>query len=195
MDRYPYNSTLYYLRLRVHLRTFRHIVYTPRLRLSVADALSRKTISGLSLKHGTWRFEYDGALLAQLKTTPELRQMMIDAKESDVKLQQSVQLVKNREKTDYSIEDDGSLLYKNGLCVSNVQELKKKMMYESHNTVFTMHLGGNKMYWDLKQYYWWQGMKKDIAEYVSKWLTCQQVKDEHQVLTDLLNLIPIPQWK
>ena len=26
MDRYPYNSTLYYLRLRVHLRTFRHII-------------------------------------------------------------------------------------------------------------------------------------------------------------------------
>ena len=44
----------------------------------VADALSRKMISGLSLKHGTWKFEYDGALLGQLKTTPELRQMMID---------------------------------------------------------------------------------------------------------------------
>ena len=44
-----------------------------------ADALSRKLISGLSLKHNTWRFESDGALLAQLKTTPELRQIMIDA--------------------------------------------------------------------------------------------------------------------
>ena len=53
----------------------------------VANALSRKTVSGLSR---TWRFESDGALLAQLKTTPELRQMMIDAQESDVKLQQSV---------------------------------------------------------------------------------------------------------
>ena len=29
-------------------------------------------------------------------------------------------------------------------------ELKKKMMYESHNTIFTMHPGGNKMYQDLK---------------------------------------------
>ena len=38
-------------------------------------------------------------------------------------------------------------------------------------------------------------MKKDIVEYVSKCLTCQQVKDEHQVLSGLLNLIPIPQWK
>ena len=38
-------------------------------------------------------------------------------------------------------------------------------------------------------------MKKDIAEYVSKCLTCQQVKAEYQVLLGLLNLIPIPQWK
>ena len=38
-------------------------------------------------------------------------------------------------------------------------------------------------------------MKKDVTEYVSKCLTCQQVKDEHQVPSGLLNLIPIPQWK
>ena len=38
-------------------------------------------------------------------------------------------------------------------------------------------------------------MKKDIAEYVSKCLTCQQVKAEHQVPSSLLNPIPIPQWK
>ena len=38
-------------------------------------------------------------------------------------------------------------------------------------------------------------MKKDIVEYVSKCLTCQQVKAEHQVMFGLLNLIPIPQWK
>ena len=38
-------------------------------------------------------------------------------------------------------------------------------------------------------------MKKDIVEYVSKCLTCQQVKAKHQVLFGLLNLIPIPQWK
>ena len=39
----------------------------------VADALSRKTISILSLKHCIWRFTYDGALLAQLKAMPDLK--------------------------------------------------------------------------------------------------------------------------
>ena len=38
-------------------------------------------------------------------------------------------------------------------------------------------------------------MKRYVTEYVSKCLTCQQVKAEHQVPTGLLNPIPIPQWK
>ena len=38
-------------------------------------------------------------------------------------------------------------------------------------------------------------MKKDVTEYVSKCLTCQQVKNECQVPSGLLNPLPIPQWK
>ena len=148
------------------------IDYHPRKTNAVADALSRKMIYGLSLKECTWRFEFDGALSAQLRVMPKLKKMMIKAQKNDVKLQQSVQLVTNGYSTDYSIEEDGGLYYKTRLCVSNVSELRNKLMYESHNTVFTMHPGGNKMYQDLKQYYWWRGMKKDIVEYVSKCLTC-----------------------
>ena len=66
---------------------------------------------------------------------PDLRRMMIDAQKNDVKLQQRVQLVRNRGKTDYSIEEDGGFFYKTRLCVPNIQ-VKKKLMYESHNTVF-----------------------------------------------------------
>ena len=39
----------------------------------VANALSRKTISVLSLKHCAWKFESDGSLLAQLRATPNLK--------------------------------------------------------------------------------------------------------------------------
>ena len=119
----------------------------------VADALNRITIFVLSLKHGTWRIISDGALLAQLRAMSELRQMMIDAQKNDVKLQQMVQLVGNGDKTNYFIKGDGDLYYKSRLCEPNVQELKTKLKNESHNTVFTMHLGGNNMYQDLKQYY------------------------------------------
>ncbi|WMV41509.1 hypothetical protein MTR67_034894, partial [Solanum verrucosum] len=44
-----------------------------------------------------------------------------------------------------------------------------------------MHPGGTKMYQTIKENYWWNGMKRDIAEFISKCLVCQQVKAEHQV--------------
>ena len=71
----------------------------------VADALSRKMIPGLFLKECARRFESDRPLLAQFNVTPKLRQMIIDAQKNDVKLQQSVQLVRNGDKTDYGIEE------------------------------------------------------------------------------------------
>jgi len=37
-----------------------------------------------------------------------------------------------------------------------------------------------KMYQDLKETFWWQGMKKDVAQFVSACLTCQKAKVEHQ---------------
>ena len=121
--------------------------------------------------------------------------MIIDAQKNDEEMQKKVQLVRDGDKIDFSVKEDGSLYFQNRLCVPTDNELKKKLLYEAHNTVFTMHPGGNKMYQDLKQYYWWRGMIRDETEYVSKCLMCQQVKAEHQVPSGLLNPIPVPQWK
>jgi hypothetical protein len=51
------------------------------------------------------------------------------------------------------------------------------------------------MYNDLKTRYWWYGMKRDIAEYVSLCDTCQRVKSEHQRTAGLLQPLKIPEWK
>ncbi|KAJ8755828.1 hypothetical protein K2173_024373 [Erythroxylum novogranatense] len=51
------------------------------------------------------------------------------------------------------------------------------------------------MYRDLREHFWWKGMKRDIAEFVSKCLVCQQVKAEHQALSGKLRPLPIPEWK
>jgi len=51
------------------------------------------------------------------------------------------------------------------------------------------------MYRDLKTHYWWPGMKRDITEYVTRCLTCQRVKVEHQKPGGLLQPLPIPVWK
>ena len=112
----------------------------------VADALSRKIVATLSLQHNDWRLENDGALLAQLKAQPVLKQMIIDAQKKDEELQKKVQLVRANDKTDFSVREDGSLYFQNRLCVLADNELKKELLHEAHNSIFTMHLRGNKMY-------------------------------------------------
>ncbi|GJS09539.1 putative reverse transcriptase domain-containing protein [Tanacetum coccineum] len=47
----------------------------------------------------------------------------------------------------------------------------------------------------LDEMYWWHGMKKDIAEYVSKCLTCLKVNVGHQRPSGLLQQPEIPVWK
>ena len=122
------------------------IDYHPGKANVVADALSRKMISALTLKDYDWRLAPDGALLAQLNMIPDLKQMIMKAQKNDAKLQEMAQLVSARDKTDFVIDISGGLLYKNRLCVPNDMELKKKILYESHNTVFTMHPRSNKTY-------------------------------------------------
>ena len=171
------------------------IDYHPGKANIVADALSRKIVVAMSLQYSDWRLADDGAMLAQLEAQPVLKQMIIDAQKNDEELHKKLQMVRDGDKTKFSEKEAGSLYFQNRLCVPDDKELKQKLLYKAHNTVFTMHPGGNKMYQDLKQFYWWKGMKKDVTEYVSKCLTCQQVKAEHQVPTGLLNPLPIPQWK
>ena len=56
----------------------------------VADALSRKAMVALLIQRSEWRIVFDGAILAQLKAQPVLKQMIIDAQKNDVELQKKV---------------------------------------------------------------------------------------------------------
>jgi hypothetical protein len=51
------------------------------------------------------------------------------------------------------------------------------------------------MYQDLKQSYWWYGMKRDVAAHVALCDTCDRVKAKHQRITGLLQPLKVPEWK
>nr|GEY60908.1 reverse transcriptase domain-containing protein [Tanacetum cinerariifolium] len=74
-------------------------------------------------------------------------------------------------------------------------KLRDLIMHESHKSKYSIHLGSDKMYQDMKKLYWWPNIKADIATYVSKCLTCTKVKVEHQRLSGLLQQLEIPEWK
>lgn len=69
------------------------------------------------------------------------------------------------------------------LCIPKIDELKRKILEEAHKYTYFVLLGATKMYQDLKQLYWLDRMKKDLADYVSLYLVCQQVKAKHQCNT------------
>ncbi|GJY96141.1 reverse transcriptase domain-containing protein [Tanacetum coccineum] len=74
-------------------------------------------------------------------------------------------------------------------------EWLKLIMDEAHTTRYLVHPGADKMYYDLRELYWWPGMKRDIAEYVRKCLACSKIKAEHQKPSGLLQQSEIPEWK
>ena len=88
-----------------------------------------------------------------------------------------------------------TLMLGNRICVPDVDDLHREILDEAHNAAYAMHPRVTKMYHTLKPHYWWPRMKKDVAEFLSKCLTCQQIKAEHQAPTDMLHLLPIPVWK
>ena len=81
------------------------------------------------------------------------------------------------EENKWDVDNIGTLKYKGKLWVS--EELCREVMRQAHESSYTMHPGTIKMYQDLKKIYELQGMKKNISNYMTKWLTCQQVKVEH----------------
>ena len=104
------------------------IDYHPGKANVVADALSRKAMAALSFQPSEWRLADDGAILAQLKAQPVLKQMIRDAQKNDEEMQKKVQMVRDGDKTGFSIKEDGSLYFQDRLCVPCDKELKKKVV-------------------------------------------------------------------
>ncbi|XP_052484850.1 uncharacterized protein LOC128039950 [Gossypium raimondii] len=63
--------------------------------------------------------------------------------------------------TEYSIGDDGMLLYHDRICVLNNSDLKHDILSEAHISTYFIHPGSTKMYCDLKQMYWSPALSDD----------------------------------
>ncbi|KAL0405890.1 UNVERIFIED_CONTAM: Transposon Tf2-12 polyprotein [Sesamum latifolium] len=152
----------------------------------VADALSRKSSSTLAnleshnqtllleMRSMNTTLEVDqvARLLAALQLKPDFVDQIKEAQTRDPFLLRMLERIKQ----------DG---------------LREEILREAHNAPYAMHPGTVKMYRNLRPYYWWQTMKKDVAEFVAKCMTCQQVKAEHQAPADRLtksaHFLPIRQ--
>ncbi|GKC86906.1 putative reverse transcriptase domain-containing protein [Tanacetum coccineum] len=112
---------------------------------------------------------------------------MILAAQSEASKQENI-LAERPHGLDQQMErkEDESLYFMDRILVPLVEAVRTIIMDEAHKTRYSVHPKADKMYYDIRDMYWWPGMKRDISTYVSKCLTCSKVKVEHQRPSGLL---------
>jgi hypothetical protein len=139
---------------------------------------------------------FSGALIYIL-VEPTLHEQIVMAQIGDKGVQVIKEMIK--QKMDkykcFHQHSKGILWFGDRLVVPKNSELRNKILDEAHLSKFSMHLGSNKMYYDLRSLYWWTRMKREIAKYISEYDTCQRVKASHLKVAGTLQPLPIPSWK
>ncbi|KAA3486477.1 Retrotransposable element Tf2 [Gossypium australe] len=137
------------------------IEYHPGKANVVADALSRRAMSDLRVMFARLSLFDDRILLAELQ-------------------------VESRSTLDFGLNNDRVLCFCGRICVPNDVDLRQSILREVHSSPYAIHPNGNKMYCNLRELYWWLGLKREVTDFVARYLTCQQVKAKHQLPSGLL---------
>ncbi|GJX70932.1 putative reverse transcriptase domain-containing protein [Tanacetum coccineum] len=160
------------------------IRYHPGKANVVADALSRKE-----------RLKLRRARAMSMTIHSSIKAKILEAQSEAFKIVNApAKMLKGLDKQ-LERKEDGGLYLAERIWVPAYGNLRTLIMNEAHTTRYSVHSRADKMYYDLRGLYWWPRMKKDIATYVSKCLTCSKVKAEHQKLSRLLQQPEIPEWK
>ncbi|KAJ9547266.1 hypothetical protein OSB04_019809 [Centaurea solstitialis] len=166
------------------------ILYHPGKGNVVVDALSRK---GGKVKPGIMDSRM-GIVAYRINIVPDLKSEIRECqekalKEENLKGERLVGIV------DTLVSNaEGLKCFGNRIWIPKLGDRRRKILIEAHKSKYSVHPGTNKMYHGLRQGYWWPGMKKDIAYFVERCVTCLQVKIEHQRPYGKLQQLPIPEW-
>ncbi|WRX18517.1 Reverse transcriptase domain - like 10 [Theobroma cacao] len=164
------------------------INYHPGKANVVADTLSHKSSSSLASLWNSYfsillemkslgiqlSNDEDGTLFTSFVVRPSLLNQIKELQKSDDELKRVVQKLRDGETNEFRLGDDGILMLGYRVCVPKNDQLRRAILEEAHSSAYALHLESTKMYKTIKESYWWPGMKRDIAEFVAKYLTCQQ---------------------
>jgi hypothetical protein len=179
----------------------------------VADALSRKGTDNQpmcrelpkELLVDLERIEIQCLEVQSLGSLSTMR--MMEERQSDLKytifwrqdedsfIAEEIRRIEEGRPSKFRLGDFKSIWFHNRICVPDISEIKELILKEAHETLYSIHSGSTKMYMDLKELFWWNNMRREIAKFVSECHTCQRVKVEHQSPVGLMQPLNILEWK
>jgi hypothetical protein len=89
----------------------------------------------------------------KMEVSSSLLQEIRRAQLEDENVQEIKRNMNEEKLSGFSEDDEGVLWYKGWICVPNVKELKTKVLCEAHESAYSIHPGGNKMYHELNATY------------------------------------------
>jgi len=96
---------------------------------------------------------YIEGLIATLEVQPSILEEIKASQKEDAKLEKLRCNVAQGKLPGFIIHVDGTLRFQNKLCMPHKEELKRWILEEAHNTQYSVHPGGTKMYRDLRQFF------------------------------------------
>jgi hypothetical protein len=169
----------------------------------VADALSRKgqvnNINTYLMPHELcWEMEQlnlgmlnnMGAIVMEVESTME--QGIRKGHEFDEKIKEIKAHINLGKISDFTEDEQVIVWFKKRIGVPKMEHLRQLILREAHDSAYSIHPGSTKMYPDLKEKYWWYGLKRDVATYVGLCDVCKRVKAEHQRSAGLPQPLKVP---
>jgi hypothetical protein len=112
------------------------------------------------------------SLGAMTNLNVNLKDTIISRQSEDAFLAKEVNRILEGRQSAFELREKKSLWFQGRICVPNIPKIKEIILKEAHQTPYSIHPGSTKMYMDLKEIFWWNNMKREIAKYVSECNTC-----------------------
>jgi len=147
--------------------------YHPRKANIVADALSRKSYANklwttpmprelcADFEHLNLSFVTNAV---EIVMEPNLEQEIRKGQLEDEKLKEVAENIVIGKALGFRMDENGTLWFGKRICVPEVKAICDAILCEAHEPAYSIHSGSTKMYLDLKEKYWWYGLKRDVAK-------------------------------